>query len=137
GELKPAIREYDRWLETHEKQARSADAFVGRCRARAILGEELDKALDDCNRAVKARSDEPYFRDSRGLVHLRLGNFDKSIADYNAALSSDSANAWALYGRGLAKLRKGKTAEGQADIDAAKALEPDIVEDATTLGLAP
>jgi tetratricopeptide (TPR) repeat protein len=137
GALEPAIAQFTTWLDTHDHDGRKPDVLSGRCRARALLDVELDKALDDCNAAVKLRPGMPHLLDSRGLVLLRLGEFDKSIADYDAVLKEQPRNALAMYCRGLDKLRKGKTAEGQADLDAAKALQPLVAEEAKHRGLTP
>ncbi|MEJ0035989.1 MAG: aspartyl protease family protein [Gammaproteobacteria bacterium] len=132
-----AIAQYDLWLDKHPPEARTPDAYAGRCRSRAMLGLELDKALSDCNRAVRGRDDAPFFLDSRGMAYLRMGNYDKAIADYDAVLRIQPKNPWALYGRGLAKLHKGKTAEGQADVAAAKVSGPRVVAEAARRGLTP
>jgi len=137
GAFRPAIAEYNLWLDKHPRDARTPDALASRCRARGMLGQDLDKALSDCNRAVKERPAAGFFLDSRGLVYLRMGNFDKAITDYDAVLRLQPRNPWALYGRGLAKLRKGIAAEGEADIGASKAITPRVAEDAAKRGLAP
>jgi tetratricopeptide (TPR) repeat protein len=137
GALGQAIPQFDTWLDTHPPEARSAEAYGNRCRSRALLGLELDKALSDCNRAVKERADVPMFLESRGMVYLRMGNFDKAIADYDTVLGIQPKNPWALYGRGLAKLRKGQTEGGQADIAAAKSSAPRVVAEAVRRGLTP
>ena len=132
-----AITQYDLWLDKHPPEARTADAYANRCRSRALLGLELDKALSDCNRAVRGRDDAPFFLDSRGMVQLRIGNYDKALADYDAVLKIQPKNPWSLYGRGLAKLHKGRSAEGQADIAAARASGPRAVAEAARRGLTP
>jgi tetratricopeptide (TPR) repeat protein len=137
GALEPAITQFTMWLDTHDRDGRKADVLSGRCRARALLDVELQKALDDCNAALKLRPGTPHFVESRGLALLRLGEFDKSIADCDVVLKEQPKNALALYVRGLGKLRKGKTAEGEADVDAAKALQPMMIEDAKRRGLTP
>jgi tetratricopeptide (TPR) repeat protein len=112
-----------------------AGALNSRCWARALGGQELDKALADCNTALKLKPNTADFLDSRGLVYLRQGNYDKAIADYDAALRLAPKTAWSLYGRGLAKSGKGMSAEGQADIAAATALQPKIAERAASFGI--
>lgn len=133
----PAIAQFDPWLDKHRGDVRVADASAARCRAKGMLAEDLEKALSDCNRAVKARAGVPFFLDSRALVHLRLGNYDKAIADYDAVLSLQPRNPWALHCRGLAKLHKGLSADGQADIAAAKAITPRAAAQAAKRGLTP
>lgn len=126
-----AIGQFDLWISSHAGDGRMAEALNSRCWARAALGQDLNKALDDCNRALGLAPKTAAFLDSRGLVRLRLGDNDRAIADYDAALAIQPKLAWSLYGRGLAKLRKGMKAEGDADIAAARALNarlPDTVK---------
>ena len=113
-----------------------AASLNGRCWARAQLGQDLDKALGDCNRALRMIKTSG-FLDSRGLVYLRLGRLDEAIADFDAALAENPKLAWSLYGRGLARLKKGMKAEGDADIKAALAIRPRLAETARRVGLAP
>ena len=137
GAFGPAIAQYDLWIDKHPPEARTPEAYANRCRSRAMMGLELDKALSDCNRAVRAHDDAPFFLDSRGIVYLRMGNYDKAIADYDAVLKIQPKNPWALYGRGLAMLKKGQKAQGEAEISAARASAPRIVAEAERRGLIP
>jgi tetratricopeptide (TPR) repeat protein/predicted aspartyl protease len=132
-----AVDQYDLWLEKHTSDARSADARAGRGRARALLNRDLDDALSDCDRAVRARPEAPFFHDSRGLVYLRMGKYDKAVDDYDAALRMQPRNAWALYGRGIARLHEAMETEGRADIAAARMSAPAIVALAERLGIKP
>jgi tetratricopeptide (TPR) repeat protein len=133
-----ALPQFSKWIDTHPRaDVRMASALNARCRARALLGQQLDRALADCNSALKQRPDTAEYLDSRGLVYLRLGNVDKAIADYDAALRQRPNDVWSLYGRGVARLRKGLTSEGQADISAATALQPNIAERAARFGVQP
>ncbi len=137
GRFESAIAQYDLWLPSHDEDSRRIEAFIGRCRARALLGQDLPKALSDCNDAVRLNPKAPRALDSRGLVRLRMGDFDKSIADYDAALTVAPKFAWSLYGRGLDEVRKGMTSKGQADMAAATALQPAIANEARRFGLSP
>ncbi len=132
-----AISELDLWLDKHGEDSRAPNARANRCRARALLDQDLKDALADCNRAVRARSDVPYFHEARGLVYLRMGTYDKAVADYDAALRTQPRNAWALYGRGIARLREGMAEQGQADIAAARRFAPAAVALATRHGITP
>src|SRR5262249_552899 len=121
----------------HHHDARMADALSNRGWARTLSGQDVKKALDDANAAIRLRPHEPHFLGRRALAQLRAGNTDKAIADWDAVIAAEPKNAWAIYGRGVAKLRKGKTGEGQADISAATALEPKVVDMARKEGLTP
>jgi Flp pilus assembly protein TadD len=70
-------------------------------------------------------------------VLLRLGRFDEAIDQFDGALQVQPKDAWSLYGRGLAKLKKGATAQGQADIASAIVVQPNIVRETKSYGLAP
>ena len=132
-----AIAQYNLWIPAHPDDNRHAQALNGRCWARGLLGQDLDKALADCDAAHRTIPKNASFLDSRGLVHLRLRNFDKSIADYDASLAIQPKSAWSLYGRGLAKLAAGDAAGGKADLAAAVAINSKIVEQTAKYGLAP
>ena len=133
-----AIVQYGRWIDSHDGDfIRMPQVRNARCWARALAGIELDRALDDCNAAVRANSKNAAFHDSRGLVYLRQGHYDKAIADYDAALVLDPKIAWSLYGRGIAKQRLGQGAAGRVDLAAATALAPKIAAEAASHGIAP
>jgi tetratricopeptide (TPR) repeat protein/predicted aspartyl protease len=133
-----AAAEYNHWIDSHGRSdvqmPRARDA---RCWARALLGRELEQALDDCTAAVRSDRKNASFLDSRALVYLRLGKYDKAVGDYDAALALDPKIAWSLYGRGLAKRHLGQTAAGDADIAAAKALAPKIADEAASHDIVP
>ena len=138
GNLAAARQQLSMWVDTHPRNdLRMPEVLNSRCWFGALSGQGLDQALADCNTALKLVPKTAAFLDSRGLVHLRRGDFDQAIADYDAALRIQPRIAWSLYGRGLAKLRKGQSAAGQADLRAATALEPKIAARAAKLGLTP
>jgi tetratricopeptide (TPR) repeat protein/predicted aspartyl protease len=130
-----AIARFDAWIAAHPRDERAAQALNGRCWARALWNRDLDKALVDCNAALKQGLSNSNFLDSRGLVHLRLGQFDAAIADYDAALKLQPKGAWSLYGRGLARRKTGATAEGDADVQAALAIQPNLTNAMKRYGL--
>ena len=132
-----AIAQLDPWIAAHPHDDRLPTALNNRCWDKALLGQDLDQALADCNAALRLRQGDPTILDSRGLAHLRRGELDKAIADYDAVLKLRPASAWSLYGRGLARLRKGQTNDGQADLQAAIALRPHLPEEAKARGLTP
>ena len=130
-----AITNYDAWLRTHGEDVDRATAFNGRCWARALLGRELDRALSDCNAALKLRPAQPSYLDSRALVQLRLGKLDAALADYDAAVKANPRNAWSLYTRAIAEQRAGKKEAAEADRKAALAINPGVAKRAAKYGL--
>jgi tetratricopeptide (TPR) repeat protein len=133
-----AIAQFNHWIDAHDRDdVRMASTRNSRCWLQALTGQALDRALADCNFAVSADSKSAAYRDSRGLVYLRLGRYDKAIADYDAGLALNPKIAWSLYGRGLARQHLGQTAAAETDIAAAKALYPKIAEEAASHGIGP
>jgi tetratricopeptide (TPR) repeat protein/predicted aspartyl protease len=131
----PAIEQFDLWILAHREDARLPEALNGRCWVRALANRDLDKALDDCNAALRLRPHNPSFLDSRGLVRVRQGEWDKAIAEYDEVLKVAPKTAWSLYGRGIAKRHKGLAKEGDADIAAAAAIAPELPDRAKALGI--
>lgn len=97
-----------------------------RCWVRAVWGQELDKALTDCDAALKAMPKMAAALDSRGLVNLRQGRFEAAVRDYDAALVLSPKQAASLYGRGLVKLKLGDKTAAQDDLTAAVAADAGI-----------
>jgi tetratricopeptide (TPR) repeat protein/predicted aspartyl protease len=139
--LDSAIAQYEMWILSHAVDSKLASALNNLCFSRALLGQDLAKALDNCNAAFKlAAKASPLsaaILNGRGLVRLRLGDYDKSIADYDASLKVSPKSASALYGRGVAKTRNKKTAEGEADIADAIKIAPNIEEQFKKRGITP
>jgi tetratricopeptide (TPR) repeat protein len=136
GLFEPALQQLDSWVATHPRDDALPQVLNARCWTRAVWGKELDRALADCDAALKADKISGVM-DSRGLVLLRLGRLDDAIAQYSAAIRLQPRLAPALYGRGLAELKKGAKAEGAADIEAAKAIAPELPAEYRRFGLAP
>lgn len=138
GNYPAAIAQYDDWIDSHHRDdIHMAGARNARCWARALTGQALDQALEDCNFAVRKDRKQAAFLDSRGLVYLRQGKYDKAVADYDAALALNPKTPWSLYGRGLARQHLGQAAAADADVAAATALAPKIAVEAASHGLVP
>jgi tetratricopeptide (TPR) repeat protein len=136
-----AVAQLDLWIANHPDDSKMIDALHGRCRLRAVQGEELAKALSDCNAAYRlSDKSNPLtapILESRGLVRLRLGDNDKAIADYDESLKLAPKDAVSLYGRGVAKIRKQKTADGEADLARATALSSTVADEFKRHGISP
>lgn len=106
------------------------------CYLRGILGRDLDKALADCNAALKIKPEQSEVLDSRGLVYLRMGRFADSIADYNQAIRlANHPSPTSFYGRGLAEQQSGNSMSASADFGAAEALSPGIGKKFNTVAM--
>ncbi len=135
GDTAAALEDYDAAIAAQGDNAAYRNSA---CWARATLGRELDRALADCNEALRLKPRNPGYLDSRAMVQMRAGAFALAEADYTAALTA-AGNRFphAQYGRGVARLKQGKTAGGQADIAAASAADPELAARFAGFGLAP
>ena len=91
----------------------------------AYVTHDLDKAMADCDAALKLQPGEGGMIDSRGLVWLQKGDYQKAIADYDRALALSPRMAESLYGRGLARMML-KQPEAADDFARARKADPDI-----------
>jgi tetratricopeptide (TPR) repeat protein len=111
-----------------DRNPNDADLWNGRCWRRATEGRDLDLALYDCNEALRLNPGHNEALDSRGLVHIKRGDFAAGLRDYDAALAINPGRGHYLYGRGLCRIGLGMTAEGEADLAAAERAEPGVTE---------
>lgn len=123
GDAYTDLNENDKAAGAYAEAARlSSDGpakLSGRCWVRAVRGYPLERALSDCNEALKAYSDDKDILDSRCLVYFKMGNYAAAIADCTAVEKMQKRFASSLYVGGLAKLRSGDKVGGDADIAAA------------------
>jgi tetratricopeptide (TPR) repeat protein len=137
GMPEKALASYDLWLKSHPDDSNRPGALNGRCWARGQLNRDLDKALDDCDAAIRAQPRNASFLDSRALVRLRRGELAKALADYDAAITIAPKNAWSLYARGIVEAKMGDAAKAKTDREAALAIAPGVAERAKRFGLEP
>jgi tetratricopeptide (TPR) repeat protein len=130
-----AVLIYDSVIAAHREDSKLGQLLNGRCWSRALANIDLDKALNDCNRAIRQDGIKAGYLNSRGLVYFRMADYASAIADYNAALKLAPNLSWSLYVRGLAKTQRGDIEDGKADEAAAIAIQADIVSDAAGYGV--
>jgi len=124
-------------IALHRQDHNLGELLNSRCWSRALANIDLEKALADCNAAIKRDGPIPAYLDSRGMVRVRQGDFAGAVADYDAALAKMPKLAASLYMRGWARRASGKAQDGAADIAAATAIEPDVADRFTPFGFAP
>lgn len=141
GDHAGAVRQYGLWIDNHADDVRVASALSERCWAEAAGNLDLDRAVEDCSKALHLMSSgASAYADTlsdRSLAYLREGKLDRAIADGDAAIRLQPEDAYALYQRGLAEVRQGLKARGQTDMAAAQKLQPDIARQFGSLGLTP
>jgi tetratricopeptide (TPR) repeat protein len=130
-----ALPNFDSWLKSHPEDSSRGVALNGRCWVRGLLNRDLDKAMDDCNAALRALPRDASILDSRALIRVRRGEWKQALADYNAALAINPRSAWSLYMRGLIEAKSGQDVQAKADRAAAIAIDPKVVDRAKKYGL--
>lgn len=126
---------YDAVIAVHREDSRLGALLNGRCWLRALANVDLDKALDDCTRAIKRDGLNAAYLDSRGLVYFRKGQLNTAITDYDAALKLNPNIAWSRYVRGTAKIVLGQIDSGKADQTASLQAQPDIADEMRAYGI--
>jgi len=134
GRYELAVKDIDILIAREPDQA---GLYNDRCWIRALANIDLDKALVDCEAAVKLSPGNPAILDSRGMVKLRQGNLAGAIADYDAALKIKPDQGGSLFGRGVAKRRQGAKAAGDVDLAAARKIRPGIDKEYAGYGVTP
>ena len=108
-----------------------------RCWTRAINDDDLDLALADCNAALEQEPNNVEAWDSRGMVHLKRGEFQAAYDDYNRAVSLRPGYGHYLYGRGIAQIRLGNADAGRADLANAEQVTPGVTDTYYEYGIEP
>lgn len=135
GQPARAVPMLDAVIAAHPEDSEFDAILNERCWARALANIALDRALADCNRAIRDSGAQPDLLDSRGLVYFRQGKYPLAISDYNAGLKVEPKMAWSLFMRGQADIALGQTAAGKADQAAAQAIQPDIADEVARYGI--
>jgi tetratricopeptide (TPR) repeat protein len=94
---------------TADDLARRAEHYAGRGRA--------DRALADCNRAIKLDPRHKAAHHQRGLVLAGWGDFEKAAADFTKVIELDPKNVAAHHARALTWGELGRLDEALADFD--------------------
>jgi tetratricopeptide (TPR) repeat protein len=143
GEYAGAVHQYDLWIEFHPDDVNLAYVLASRCGSEAAANIDLDRALDDCNAALRLTRKSGMDQESaitisnRGMVYLRQGRLDDAMADFQSALKLRSQFPLARYALGLVELRKGLTVQGQADLTAAQTQFPGVAKRLASMGFRP
>jgi lipoprotein NlpI len=85
---------------------------------------DSDRALSDCNEALRLSRGYAAAYLNRGNVYLSKSDIEHALADFNEALRLDPKNAWAYAERGNLHKNKGDPARALADLNEAISLDP-------------
>jgi lipoprotein NlpI len=86
--------------------------------------QDTDRALADCNEAIRVNRTLAAAYLNRGNVYLSKSDFDHALADFNEALRLDPKSAWAYAERGNLYKNKGDLDHALADLNEAIGLDP-------------
>jgi tetratricopeptide (TPR) repeat protein len=143
GEYAGAVHQYDLWVDYHPDDVNLSEALSSRCGSEAEANVDVDRALDDCNEALRLIRKSGFAvlsaatMNNRGLVYLRDDRLDDALADFHEALELQPQFPMARYALGLVELKKGLTAQGQADLTAAQAQRPGVAKRLASMGFRP
>lgn len=85
--------------------------------------KDPDRALSDCNEAIRADSSNAAAYLNRGNAYLNKSDFERAFGDFNAAIRLDPKNAWAFAERGNLYKNKGDLDHALADLNDAIRLD--------------
>lgn len=100
-----------------------ATAYANRCGG-WLLQDEHDKALADCDQAVKIDPKLSLGYHNRAIVWHDKGELDRAIADYDMAIRLDPKSSLSYRMRGVAWSSKGDNDRAIADLGEAIRLDP-------------
>jgi tetratricopeptide (TPR) repeat protein len=86
--------------------------------------KDADRALADCNEAIRVNRNSAAAYLNRGNVYLSKFDVDHAFADFNEALRLDPKNAWAYAERGNLYKNKGDFDHAVADLNESINLDP-------------
>ena len=85
---------------------------------------DADRALADCNEAIKVNGAYAPAYINRGNAYLSKGDFEHAFGDFDEAIRLDPKSAWAYGARGDLYKAKGDFDHALADFNAAVRLDP-------------
>jgi lipoprotein NlpI len=86
--------------------------------------KDPDRALSDCNEAIKADSRYAAAYINRGNAYLIKSDFDHAFADFSEAIRLDPKSTWAFTERGTLYKNKGDFEHALADLNESIRLDP-------------
>jgi len=86
--------------------------------------KDPDRALADCNEAIRLDPTSAAVYINRGNAYLNKADVDRAFADFDSAIRLDPNSAWAHTARGDLYRSKGDVAHAMADFSEAIRLDP-------------
>ncbi len=86
--------------------------------------QESDKAIEDCNEAIRIKPNYALAFFNRGNASFAIGQYDRAIEDYDQSIRLNSNDANAFSNRGNTYANKGQYDRGIEDYNEAIRLNP-------------
>ena len=126
----------ERDFQAARDRASSAMQFNSLCYPKAVAGVALDRALAECDEALRLLPDFAPVLDSRATVYLQMGRYRDAKAEYDRVLDKMPGTSTSLLGRAIARFRLGDVAGAKADAAAARKLDKDAIRGFQSVGVA-
>ena len=133
GRHREALPDYDRAIALGVDDW---EAYSGRCWIRAVLNEDLEGGLADCQRAREMQPGAWKPLNGLALINYRMKHHAQSIDACTLSIAKNPNMATPYLLRGLSRQAMGDAAAAIADIDMAKRIEPGIVSRYAGYGIA-
>lgn len=118
-----AVRDYDAAVELNPD---GAHGHYRACWVRAAyLVRELNRALRECEEAIRLDSADVWHFGALGMALFRQRRFAEAWQAYDRAVQINANCAHCLYGRALAAMNAGRREEGAEDLRRALVLDPE------------
>ncbi len=111
------------WDDAVTKSPGKARPYHNRSRAYINLGFP-EKAISDCNQALRIKPDYANAYNNRGVAYANMGDYDMAVADLDRALSINPNSAGAYKNRGTVYSDMGDYDRAAADLDRALSIDP-------------
>lgn len=134
GAIDAAIREYETLLKDNPKALLAANNLASLLVDRKGDPQSLDRALT-LSRDFERQAPNPYFLDTLGWVHLKLGHYEEALRIMKLAVEKAPAHPVLNYHLGAAYSRNGQKGEAKAYLQKALGAEQGFpgIDDARAL----
>jgi tetratricopeptide (TPR) repeat protein len=121
GRLDLAIRNFTMAIEELEDET----AYYNRAQALRLQGKYAE-AMNDYDKAIELNRDFHVAYNSRGLLHLRLGNRKAAMDDFSRA--NGESNSAVYFNRGMTRFAAKDFNGARMDFDSALKVDPDTAD---------
>jgi tetratricopeptide (TPR) repeat protein len=125
SEFDHALNEFDAAEKAQDNGLSKALMLRG---ATYVLLRQVDRGIDDLNRAIEIAPTVAFAHRWRGWAHASKFEFDKAIQDYSKAIELDPKDAFAYSGRGRMLWTQHKLRAAIQDLDKSIVFDPSNAE---------